>query len=444
MDTKKIPDLKAVISGTVALPGDEVYEKASKMLFRTITPGVVVRPESSEDVAAAIRFAKAHNVPFAIRSGGHSNIASRLADGILLIDMRGLASTEVIDSDKGLVRVGAGALWREVASELEKHGLGISSGDTGSVGVGGLSTGAGIGWMVRKYGPIVDNTVAAEVVTADGSIVEASEDESPDLFWAIRGGGSNFGVVTYFTFKAHPVKGVFFGSIAYPMENAGAVIKGWRDAMRQAPPELTTMLLTLPSFGDDAASISITGCFEGTDKAAADEAFAPFLNLGKLVHQDIRAMPYKDVLGEAHLSPNTRVIGHTTFLKEFTNEAIEIINKLCQGTPPILQIRHVAGVMNKRAADATAFSHRDCEVLIVNPTFVSPDASEADIRKALTPWRTIKPLGEGPYLNLLSEDTGKEITEAYPPATLQRLRKIKAQYDPDNILNANYNIPPEA
>ncbi len=442
MNAQKIDELKSLISGVVAVSGDDVYKKASEMFTRTITPGVVVRPSSSKDVAATVQFVKRHAIPFAIRSGGHSNIANRLDEGILLIDMSGLASIEIVDADKCLVRVGTGALWHEVATELEKHDLGISSGDTRTVGVGGLATGAGLGWMIRKYGPVVDNIVSAEVVTAQGSVLEVSNDKHADLFWAIRGGGSNFGIVTQFTFKAHSVKGVFAGMIMYPMENVAMVIKGWRDAMRKAPAELTTMLTTLPSMGEGPASIMITTCFEGTDKALSDQVYAPFLALGEVMHQDISLKPYGDVLEEGMLPPGMRVIVHNTFLKEFTDDAIDTIAELCQDTPPILQIRHVAGVMNDHPADATAFSHRDSEVLIVNPTFVLPTASAEEIEVATASWRKIQPFGQGPYLNLLSEDTGKEVIDAYPPETLKRLRKIKAEYDPENIFKTNYNIEP--
>lgn len=444
MDEQKIKELQQAVKGTIARPGEEAYVKASKMLFHTVEPGVVVRPVSSADVAATIGFARKHDLPLAIRSGGHHNVASRLPAGMVLIDLSGLAAIAVLDAEQGTVRVGAGALWHEVASALEPHGLGISSGDTRTVGVGGLTTGAGLGWMVRKYGPVVDNILSAEVVTADGSILQASPDENPDLFWAIRGGGSNFGVVTQFVFRAHKVQGIFDGLITFPLQDTGKVLKGWRDAMRQAPAELTTMFMTIPSFGAAPPMIMIRGCFESTDKAAADRAFAPFLKLGKPTNQKITEKPYKDMLEDAAMPPNTRVVNHNAFLQELTDEVIDVIDKLCQGTVPILQIRHIAGEMNKTAPDATAFSHRDSEVLILHPVFVPPTASKQDIETALGSWRQLEPFSQGCYLNLMSEDTGTELAQAFPPATLKRLQKIKAQYDPDNVFHTNYNIPPLA
>lgn len=442
MNTHQINELKTLVSGSVAVAGDKLYATASQMLFKTITPSAVVRPSSSEDVAVIVRFAKKYQIPFAIRSGGHNNIASRLANNILLIDMSGLATVEVVDTQKGLVRVGSGALWHEVASKLDTYNLGLSSGDTRTVGVGGLATGGGLGWMIRKYGPVIDTIINAEIVLADGTIKKIDAINHPDLFWAIRGGGSNFGIVTYFTFAAHTTKGVHVGEITYSIKNAAAIIKGWRDAMRHAPAELTTMLMTFPAMGESPASILIKGCFEGADAQTAAQAYAPFLKLGDVLHHEIKPMPYKDVLENGMPPQNMRVVVHNAFLKEFTNEAIDAITRLFKEVTPILQIRHVAGAMNEQPADATAFSHRDSEVLIVNPTFVAPNASDKEVEAALTAWHVIQPFSNGCYLNLLSEDTGKEITDAFPPPALQRLRAIKAAYDPENIFKTNYNITP--
>lgn len=442
MNAQITDELKTQFLASIALAGDDIYTKASKMLFKTIAPSVVLRPTSSKEVAEMIRFIKKHNLPFAIRSGGHSNIASRLQKDIVLIDMTGLSSVTITDEGKGLVRVGSGALWHEVASKLHPYNLGISSGDTRTVGVGGLATGGGLGWMVRKYGPVIDTIVSAEVVTANGEIMEVNEHENADLFWAIRGGGSNFGIVTYFTFQAHRVEGIFVGQITYDIKDIAAVLMGWRDAMRKAPRELTTMLMTFPGMGDAPASVMIKGCFDGTDLTAAEQAFAPFLTFAAPTSHTMEAKPYKDVLEDGMPIQGIRVIVHDAFLKELSDETIRTVVELCRDSTPILQIRHLSGAMNERPADITAFSHRDSEVLIVNPSFVSPSATEEEIAQATAHWSTIEKFSQGVYLNLISEDTGKEVEQAFSPDALKRLRQIKAKYDPDNIFNANYNITP--
>ncbi len=443
MNEQKISELKNQLSGVVAVPGDEIYTKASTMLFYTATPCVVVRPETNDDVVTVIRFAKENTIPLAIRSGGHGGVAARLPENVLLIDMSGLASIDVLDAEKGIVRVGGGALWHEVATTLEPYKLGISSGDTRTVGVGGLATGGGLGWGIRKYGPVVDHILSLEIVTADGRALTASEDENVDLFWAVRGGGSNFGVVTHFTFRAHKIEGIFAGKITYPLTEVAQTIKAWRNAMRTAPAELTTMLLTMPPMGDAPGTILIHGCFEGTDEATAAKAYEPFLRLGKLTHSEVTPMPYKNILEDGMPIANIRVISHADYIKEFSDEIIDALAKCyADDVMPVLQIRHIAGAISEKGAEATSFSHRDCEVLVVHPSFFAPDASADDIEKGLKTWHTIESFSAGEYLNLLSDDDGRDVQKGYSPEAFERLQKLKAQYDPDNIFNTNFNIPP--
>lgn len=443
MDREELEHIRKIIPGMVALPGDKVYEEASQLFKRTLAPSIVVRPESGKDMAAAIRFLGEHKLPFVIKNGGHSNIVYGVPRGVVLIDLSALAAIKIIDAKKGLVQVGGGALAGEVADELGAHGLGLASGDSRVVGIGGLGTGGGLGFLVRKHGALVDSIVSAEVVTANGEAIEANENHHADLFWAIRGGGSNFGVVTRFTFQAHPVRSVSEATISYPLKNAARVITGWRNAMRQAPAELTTILMILPPKADSPASIVIHGCFLGTDKAAED-AYAPFLSLDEPVQHGMHTILYKDVLaGGPPRSTSQLELARNMFLKTFTDEAIGAIAKLCEeGTPPVLQIRHIAGAMNEHPADMTAFSHRDSEVLIYHGTSVAFGATDEEIDAALAAWHTIEAFGTGCYINMSSENTATEIAKAFPPGTLRRLQSIKVQYDPDNIFSVNYNIPP--
>lgn len=442
MDAQRLKELKNLISGTVATAGEAVYSKAAEAFFRTISPSVVVQPASAEDVAVVVRFATKYSIPLAIRSGGHNNITSRLTDNTLLIDMSGLASVEVVDKSQRLVQVGTGALWHRVANALAPHGWAISSGDNGSVGVGGLATTTGVGWMIRKYGPVVDSIVSAEVVTADGQIIVTSETNHPDLFWAIRGGGSNFGVVTHITLRAQPVKDVWMGMITYSIEDTSRVLRGWRDVMRQVPPELSSMLMTLPGKAGAPASIVIRGCYADNDQLAAERAYGPLFTLARDGHHELKLMPYKDTLDHAPPRSSNRVIINNICMREFTDQAIDTITKLCATTPPIFQIRHVAGAMNQQPLEATAFSQRDSEILIVNPTSLPADATDHEITSSLNPWRTIRPLGNGCFINFLTEDTGFELAKAYRPTTLKRLRTIKSKYDPNNVFKNNYNIRP--
>ncbi len=444
MDAKKLKALSELIPDSIALPGSELYEKASQFFKRTLAPNIVVRPTSSEEMAVIIHFINENKLPFAIKSGGHSNIVYDLADDIILIDLAALAEVEIADKEKGLIRVGSGALAGKVANKLDQHGLALASGDSRVVGIGGLATGGGLGFLVRKYGALVDDVVSLEVVTADGTIVEANKNANDDLFWAIRGSGSNFGIVTHLTIQAHPVTNVFEVTVSYPLENTATIIKGWRNTMRNAPAEFTSILTVLPSKADTPGSVLIHGCVIGADETIAKEIVAPLLIIGKPNRYSLEPMRYKDILEDMSFRATARYsIARNAFLKTFTDEAIDTIARLSdQGTLPVLQIRHVAGVMNQRPLAMTAFSHRDSEVLVYYSTSVDFNATEKEIHASLEAWRILEPLGSGCYINMSSLATKTEVARAFPPEVLKRLEKIKKQYDPANIFSANYNIPP--
>jgi FAD/FMN-containing dehydrogenase len=227
--------LRRDFGGTIIEPGAAEYESARRSRLASGTPAQVLRPEDVRDVQAGVRFAASTGLLLSVRGGGHGFVGFGTNDGGVVIDLGKLADVEVIDKERHLVRIGGGATWGQVAAALASHGLAISSGDTKSVGVGGLTLTGGIGWKVRKYGLALDNVAAADVVTANGQVVHASAQENPELFWAIRGGGGNFGIVTAFEFEAHPTTDVFFGKIAFPASQAAAVLHGWADYLLTAP-----------------------------------------------------------------------------------------------------------------------------------------------------------------------------------------------------------------
>lgn len=436
---KDIETIKQVFAGDVIVDGDALYDEASTILMYKGSPTVIFCPKNNEDIAAAIAYAKGNGLVLSVRSGGHSGAGHSTNDGGVVIDLSHFNGVEIVDEHECLVRIGGGAKWGDIAKKLGEHNLAISSGDTKSVGVGGLTLGGGIGWMVRKYGLALDSLVSAEIVTADGQTLHLSNTENPDLFWAIRGGSGNFGVVTQFEFKAHPVKNVVAGTIAYKLDGMDKLLKGWRDAMRQAPEELTTMFLVMPSFGGNPAAAMIIACYAGDDEAAAMQAIEPLTKLGEVIGNDVKQKEYAEVLEEAHPPQGMKVIVHDTFIKDFSNEVIETIASQ-EGL--ILQLRYLGGAMNRVPAEATAFAHRDNEVLIVAPTFVGPNATDEEIAKALEPWSKIEAFGNGSYCNFLSDASEKSITASYPEATYDRLVQVKKQYDPENTFSQTYNIKP--
>jgi hypothetical protein len=444
METKILEALRKAIPSSIALPGDEIYESASSFFKRTLAPGVVIRPSSSKEMAIAVRLVNEHGLPLAIKSGGHSNIVYNLKDGGALIDLSALKSIRVVDAENGLVEIGTGALGGEVADELDRYDLAIASGDSRVVGIGGLATGGGLGFLVRKYGALVDDIVAAEVVTADGRVLTADKNTNADLLWAVRGGGSNFGIVTHVTIQAHPVGSVFETKIRYPLDDAKHIIKGWRDAMRSAPDELTTILTIIPKKAETPGSILIHGCFTGDDETYARDGIKPLLTLGEPSEHSLQSKRYKDLLEDMSFRATSKLsIARNMFVETISDEFIDTIIHLAnRNVLPVIQIRHTAGAMNQQSADLTAFSHRESEALIFYSTSVEFDATDQEMSSALEAWRSIEPFSSGCYINMSSEATESEIARAFPPDTLKRLRKIKTQYDPENHFNTNYNILP--
>jgi FAD/FMN-containing dehydrogenase len=441
---KSIQTLKQAFSGEIILPGDDAYETVRSSFMEEGHPALVAMAETQDDVALAIQYACEHSLILSIRSGGHSNAGLSTNEGGMVIDLSKMNSVEVLDREKQTVRLGAGAKWGIVAKTLKDFGLALTSGDTVSVGIGGLTLGAGIGWMVRKYGLAIDNLLAVELVTADGEKLRADKNRNSDLFWAVRGGGGNFGVVTSFEFQAHQVGKVYAGVITYKPDNLDKLLRGWRDYMREAPDELTTMLALMPSFGPEMpSSFMVMCCWDTDDKEAAEAALKPLRNLdGEVISDDIKEKDYCDVLEEAHKPEGMKIIVNNTFVPELSDALIDTIAECFKRTPFVMQIRSLGGAMARVPADATAFAHRDSEAFIVLPTFLPPTATDGETDAALETWRKVAAYGKGAYINFFTHNTDEDVAAAYPEATLKRLALIKKQYDPQNVFNQNYNIKP--
>lgn len=443
MDQTIVQTLQREFTGEVILPQDGAYEQARAVYVRKGSPAIVLRPASPADVASAIRFAVSNSLAISVRSGGHSVAGLSTSNGGVVIDLSSINGVDILDRSKGIVRIGSGATWKQVAVALQEHGLALSSGDTASVGIGGLTLGGGIGWMVRKHGLTIDHMIAAELVTASGEMLRVSAEEYPELFWAIRGGGGNFGVVTHFEFAAHPVRQVYSGMIIYSLENVQALLAGWRDAMRAAPEELTVMFLLLPSMmGNPPAAIAWC-CYAGDEEQEAMKAIDPLLRIGTVVQNMVTRKNYSEVLEEAHPPDGVNVVVQNGFVEHLTDDLLaELARHYGKAASPALQIRYLRGAINRVPADATAFAHRTSEALLIPAIFLPLDASEADIHAAMTPWKAIAPFCCGGYVNFFSTSTEEEVAACYPKATYERLSKIKTTFDPGNIFRQNYNVKP--
>jgi hypothetical protein len=443
MNNALLDTLRSTFSGEIILPEDKQYESARNTMAAKGSPALIVRPLTTKDIQAALQFAITNSLVLSVRSGGHSVAGFSTNSGGIVIDLSAFNTIELLDEGKHLVRVGAGAKWVDAATTLQKYNLALSSGDTKSVGVGGLTVGGGIGWMVRKYGLTIDSVVGVEIVTADGQVLQANETENPDLFWAVRGGGGNFGIVTHFDFIAHPVGKVYSGRIMFALEHVKEFLVGWRDYMRTAEEDLTSIVNILPSFGGNAPMIMLTFCYASDNKDNALKAIAPLKALGKILTEDIKEKEYFEVLEEAHPPEGITIVVKNVFVDTFSDEVIQgILSAMEKKADLILQIRSLGGAMKRIPSEATAFGYRNSEAMLLSPTFLPPTATKAQTEEALKPWKEIASFGNGAYSGFMSTATSEDVAQIYPTATYERLRKIKQQYDPKNIFNQNYNITP--
>jgi FAD/FMN-containing dehydrogenase len=424
-------------------PGDDGYDAAAEAFFGTGTPALVVRPHDPDEVAAALAHAVRHDLAVAVRSGGHSPLGHSTDTGGMVVDLSHLDDVRVLDAGRRLVRVGGGATWGRVAAALDPHGWGLTAGDTGNVGVGGLTLGGGVGWMVRRHGLAIDNLVGARVVTADGRLLTTSQHEHPDLFWALRGGGGNFGVVVDFDFVAQPVGNLHFGSVTYQLDDAADVLRRWRDAMRQAPEELSSTLALMPG---DPPSATVLLCYAGepdTAVADVDSAIEPLFELGTVTKGSVSERRYADILEEAQRPPGVRLVVRNTLVPTLDDAAIAAIDRLrAAETPMVVAVRSLGGAFGRVPADATAFAHRDAEAMVVGMVMLPEAATGADVDRALVPWRAVAAHGTGTYVNFQGSATAEDLAAAYPPATYARLAAVKRAYDPANRFALNHNVEP--
>jgi FAD/FMN-containing dehydrogenase len=438
--------LRRDFGGDIIEPGAAQYESARRTVLAWGTPALVLRPRSVADVQAGVRFAARAGLALSVRGGGHGFAGFGTNDGGVVIDLSQLASVEITDKERHLARIGGGATWGQVAAALAPHDLAISSGDTKSVGVGGLTLSGGIGWKVRKRGLALDSVAAAEVVTATGAVVTASAAEHPELFWALRGGGGNFGIVTAFEFAAHPGTDVFYGKLAFPAAQAATVLRGWADYLRTAPDELTsTAEFANPAAGGPAAPVEIYVAFDGDDPQLAARAIDPVRRLGTVIGDDVALQPYADTLDEGALPPpGLELVPRGAFVdRDSVPAVLEILAEVRAGErSPFISVRSLGGAVRRVRDDATAYAHRQAELMIVTLAAGPEPAVEAARPVLAAIWRRLAPHVSGAYANFLASATEEDVAAVYPAPTYQRLAAVKRQYDPGNLFAGNHNIRP--
>ncbi len=445
--------------GEVRYAGDPGYD-AARAVFNGMFdrhPSVIAQCSSTQDVAAAVRHATRQGLPLTVYGGGHGVTGSAVVDGGLCVDLRGLKEV-VVDPAARTARVGGGVTWGELDAATQQHGLAVTGGRVSSTGVGGLALGSGSGWVERSFGFTCDNLLAAEVVTAAGEVVTASASENPDLFWALRGGGGNFGIVTTFTLGLHALGPLVYGGmLMYPAQQAGQVVRAWRDVMLDAPDALGTGLAFITAPPEDFVPEPVRGhpvigvvvCWTGpVDDGPA--ALAPLLEAAPPAVAMVQPMPYVDL---QQLLDNANPHGmrnywSADFFGDLPDDAVDtLVGLATKPASPLTQVILVrgGGAISRVAEDATAFGDRaapfNIHYLGMWADAAQDDANIAAIRTlsaAMKPWTT-----GTVYLNFLGAGEGQSrIASGFGEEKYARLRELKRLWDPTNVFRHNQNIPP--
>lgn len=444
LDETTIQDFQASLRGQAVLPGDADYDEARKVWNGMIDrrPSLIARCAGVADVSRAVRLARNQNLLLAVRGGGHNVAGAGTCDGGLVIDLSPMKAV-LVESKRSIVRVEPGATWKDFDEETQKYGLATTGGLVSSTGVAGFTLGGGIGWLVRKHGLACDNLLSAEVVTADGQLVRASADENPELLWGLRGGGGNFGVVTAFEFALHPVSTVVGGIVAHPLPRAREVLQFYRDFIATAPDELTTIVIfaTTP---EGHQIIGIAACYAGPVEQG-EEVIRPLKEFGPPVMDMMGPLPYTALqqANDPTAPAGLQNYWKAAFLQDLSDEASDaIIESATNATSPLsmIHIHQLGGAMNRVAADAAAFGHRD-EGFVVNiiGTWPTPVDNDKHIDWVRDLFSALQPYAHGAYINFLGDEGQERVRSAYG-SNYERLVALKHKYDPTNLFRLNQNI----
>lgn len=451
--------LRDGLRGSVCLPGETCYDEARTIWNAMVDrrPGLIVRCAGTADVMRAVTFARERGVLLAVRSGGHNIAGNAVCEGGLMLDLSPMKSVRV-DPTSRTARVEAGVTLGEFDHEAQAFGLATPLGINSTTGVAGLTVGGGFGWLSRRYGLTVDNLISADVVTARGEVVHASQDQHSDLFWAIRGGGGNFGVVTSFDFQLHPVgPEVLSGLVVHPYDQARELLRQYREFVRGAPDEVTAWVVLrkapplpfLPEEWHGREVMVFAVCYAG-DMEEGRRAVAPLRAMGEPIADVIQPHPFRawQAAFDSLLTPGARNYWKSHDFAELSDAAVVAIIDYAGKLPtPECEIflAHLGGAVNRVARDATAYPHRDAEfVLNVHTRWQDPAQDRACIDWARAFFDATAPYATGGvYVNFMPADETDRLNGAYGP-NLDRLVALKTHYDPDNLFRLNQNIRPRA
>ena len=460
LPASEIDALRGRIRGAVCLPGEPGYDQARTLWNAMIDrkPALVVRASGAADVIQAVGLARARGLLLAVRGGGHNIAGNAACDGGLLLDLSTMKSVRV-DPARRTARVEPGATLGDFDREAQAFGLATPVGINSTTGVAGLTLGGGFGWLSRKYGLTVDNLLSADVVTADGKLVRASATDNPDLFWAIRGGGGNFGVVTSFEFRLHPVgPEVLAGLVVHPFAQAKELLEGYRRFVAGAPEDLTCWVVMrkapplpfLPAEVHGKEILIFAVCYAG-DMKEGEKAAAPLRALGKPIADVVGPHPFAgwQAAFDPLLTPGARNYWKSHDLKSLSDGALSVLLDAVKRLPtPECEvfIGHLGGAVNKVAVDAAAYPHRDVEFVVnVHTRWREPAQDRECVAWARKLFDDLTPHATGGvYVNFMPEDETQRVRAgAYGP-NYGRLAMLKGRFDPGNLFRHNHNIQPSA
>jgi hypothetical protein len=447
-----IQGLRASLKGRVIAPGEPEYDEARAVFVGGVDrrPALIARPADAADVARVVTAAREKDAEIAVRSGGHSSLGHSVSEGGVVVDLRDMAAIE-IDTDTRTAWAESGLTAGDYTVAAGAHGLATGFGDTASVGIGGITLGGGVGYLVRKFGLTIDDLLAAEIVTADGDILQVDEESHPDLFWAIRGGGGNFGVATRFKFRLHEVPAAVGGMLLLPA--TPEAITGFIAASEEAPEELSTIANIMPAPPmpfvppEHHGKMVIMGllCYAG-DAEAGERALAPFRALAEPLADMVRPISYPEMYPPEMEDYHPMAAMRTMFMDSVDQSVAETILEHLEASDAFMrvaQIRALGGAMARVPEEATAFAHRNSRLMTnVAAVFMAPEA-----REGYEAWvgdfaATLRQTDQGMYVNFLSDQGPDGVRAAYPGGTWDRLTAVKSKYDPTNLFRLNQNIPP--
>jgi len=458
LEDSAVRDLRRSVRGEVFTGDDEGYETHRRVWNGSIDrrPRAVVRCRGVDDVRAAVAFGRRHDLPIAVRGGGHSFPGLSTCDDGLLVDLRPMGRVAV-DPAARTVTAGAGVLLGEVDAATVPEGLAVPAGIVSHTGLAGLTLGGGIGWVMRRHGLTIDQLTGVELVTADGDVVRADEDENAELFWAVRGGGGNFGVVTSFDFRLVPLgPQVFAGLVLWPAEQAEAVLRFHRDWLADCSDDLMTILVQrlappLPVVPPEIVGkpvIGVAGCWAG-DVEAGERAFAPLRRLGSPVVDVFGPKPFLD--HQQMFNPSFRhgcwYYVRSCDVASLEDGVIEVVaERGRQITSPVTSIAlwQMGGAVSRVGDDATAFNGRQAGFTFnINGNTETGDGFEEQRQWARDYWSALEPWHQSVYVNFLMEEGEERVQEAYGEQKYARLKEVKRRYDPTNVFHFNQNIRPD-